>query len=786
MGLASGTALDTVSTFGDMATSMGISQKEAANMSMSLTQLGADLASFKNIPIEQAMTALNGVFTGETESLKTLGVVMTQTQLEAFALSKGIQKNVKDMTEAEMVNLRYAFVMDKTKNAQGDFARTNEGSANQMRIFQETLKQVGATFGEILLPAFTKLVSYLNDLAKSFANLSPETKQFIVITLGIVAAIGPLLIALGSIVPILSAMSAGVRVLGIAFQFLALNPIGLVITGIGLLIAAGIALYKNWDWVSKTIVIAFNYWSNAVTLTINTIQNYFRKFELSVLNIIDSLLKGFGVFSSGISTMKSEIEQSINADNIENQALRAKQAMNSVALSAQFNTASWQEHLKAVNENAGKTEYLSTKFVKLGEQFKVNKYSTDEETKSLKNNAVSTEELVKAKQKLIDTTIKQTNELGDALITALKNQYTQQEQLQKTSLDRQRETSKINFNSTITDAKKMNDELQKSYRKTADENIKSLQDTYDAQIRTINLQLGVDLDAKQTEIDNINKLTEEENRAIAESEFNKAKYDKMKLLSEEKTNDERMKLLDEINAMDDKRNRELLLQKRSDQIDSIRSQMDLLRKQAQEEKNLKETKFKEDVAREQIKLENDLTNLQSNYDLKVLWNTKLNDENDKFYALQEQKINNHFKLLNDSQALQNKAQQLLLQTNQDEAIKLLNSYNPQWEEAGKTFAERLYSGILSKSADIDSAIKKMMNKLKVITSSTGNITPNVNSNPTVKTNTVIDFNSVPSGVKNSATQPKQEVALYMDSTKLATNLAGPLSRVVLAKTGAMM
>jgi hypothetical protein len=139
MGLAGQSALDAAALFGDMATSMGFSQESAAGMSMNLTQLGADLASFKNIPIEQAMTALNGVFTGETESMKMLGVVMTETNLEAFALAQGIEKSVSEMTQAEKISLRYAFVMENTKNAQGDFARTSEGAANQMRMFQESL-----------------------------------------------------------------------------------------------------------------------------------------------------------------------------------------------------------------------------------------------------------------------------------------------------------------------------------------------------------------------------------------------------------------------------------------------------------------------------------------------------------------------------------------------------------------------------------------------------------------------------------------------------------------------
>lgn len=162
MGLAKQTALDMTALFGDMGTSMGISQKESATMSMSLTQLGADLASFKNINIDEATTALNGVFTGETESLKRLGVVMTQTNLEQFAMSKGITKQVKAMTEAEKVNLRYAYVMEKTKNAQGDFVKTGGGFANQLRMFKEQFKELGTSIGGIFLPNMAKGMQALN------------------------------------------------------------------------------------------------------------------------------------------------------------------------------------------------------------------------------------------------------------------------------------------------------------------------------------------------------------------------------------------------------------------------------------------------------------------------------------------------------------------------------------------------------------------------------------------------------------------------------------------------
>ncbi|MBS5725740.1 MAG: hypothetical protein KHW59_08200, partial [Clostridiales bacterium] len=149
MGLAQQTALDTAALFGDMGTSMGLAKNEAAEMSMALTQQAADLASFKNMNIEEVTTALNGVFTGETESLKRLGVVMTEVNLENYALEKGIGKTLDQMSEAEKVQLRYNYVMEKTKNATGDYQRTGGGFANQLRTLTENFKQLGTTLGAL-------------------------------------------------------------------------------------------------------------------------------------------------------------------------------------------------------------------------------------------------------------------------------------------------------------------------------------------------------------------------------------------------------------------------------------------------------------------------------------------------------------------------------------------------------------------------------------------------------------------------------------------------------------
>jgi hypothetical protein len=238
-GIAEGTALDMAALFGDMSTSMGLSTDEAAKLSTSLVGLAGDLSSFKNMNIEEVTTALNGVFTGETESLKRLGIVMTEVNLKQFAMEQGITKNIKLFTQAEKVQLRYNYVMSKTTNAQGDFARTSDGAANQMRIFQETLKELGAEFGQILLPMFTKIITKVNGLLKEFRALSPETKKVIIVIAGVAAAIGPLLIAIGTLTStVIPALITGFGVVTKAAGLFriaitaATGPIGLIVTAI--------------------------------------------------------------------------------------------------------------------------------------------------------------------------------------------------------------------------------------------------------------------------------------------------------------------------------------------------------------------------------------------------------------------------------------------------------------------------------------------------------------------------------------------------------------------------
>ncbi len=177
-GLSETMAKKYTGTFGAMAKAFGFSEQQAYDMSTTLTGLAGDVASFYNITQDEAYTKLKSVFSGETETLKDLGVVMTQNALDAYALSNGYGKVTSKMTEAEKVALRYAFVQDQLSAAQGDFARTSDSWANQTRVLSLQFDQLKASIGSGLIAAFTPVLKIINTLlgrlqvlADAFANL---------------------------------------------------------------------------------------------------------------------------------------------------------------------------------------------------------------------------------------------------------------------------------------------------------------------------------------------------------------------------------------------------------------------------------------------------------------------------------------------------------------------------------------------------------------------------------------------------------------------------------------
>lgn len=165
-------------TFGAMAKAFGFNEKAAYDMSTTLTGLSGDVASFYNINQDEAYTKLKSVFTGETESLKDLGIVMTQTALDSYALANGFGKTTANMSEMEKVALRYQFVQSQLTSAAGDFSRTSDGWANQVRILQLQFDSLKATIGQGLINVLSPVIKVINTIIGKLMSLANAFKAF--------------------------------------------------------------------------------------------------------------------------------------------------------------------------------------------------------------------------------------------------------------------------------------------------------------------------------------------------------------------------------------------------------------------------------------------------------------------------------------------------------------------------------------------------------------------------------------------------------------------------------
>ena len=174
LGMSELTTKQIASRYQAMGTAMGISQKGMADMSTELTRLAGDMASFYNVEQKAVGEDLEAIFTGQTKPLRQYGLDLTEATLQEWAMKQGIDANINSMSQMEKTMLRYQYVMANTGAAQGDFIRTADTWANQVRVLKENFKALGSVMGSTFINALKPLVKALNSAMShiiSFANV---------------------------------------------------------------------------------------------------------------------------------------------------------------------------------------------------------------------------------------------------------------------------------------------------------------------------------------------------------------------------------------------------------------------------------------------------------------------------------------------------------------------------------------------------------------------------------------------------------------------------------------
>ncbi|AHM57234.1 phage-like protein [Peptoclostridium acidaminophilum DSM 3953] len=292
LGLNAYSVRNSMATYNAMLTSMGLTSDESLKISESLTQLSYDMASFYNLKPEEAFEKLKSGISGEAEPLKALGILVNDTTIKTYAYTHGIAKQGEELTEAQKVQARYGAIMEATKNAQGDLARTMDSPTNKLRIMKEQAQQIGIQFGQLLIPILEKLIAVIKPLLDGFQGLSKEQQDMVIKIAMIAAAIGPVIAVIGKVVAIVGAVSSAfgaasgaIAAAGGAFAIIT-GPIGIAVGVIAGLIAIGVALYKNWGTIKSTASTVWNGIKTAIENPINAAKN-------TVKNAVDSIRNFF-------------------------------------------------------------------------------------------------------------------------------------------------------------------------------------------------------------------------------------------------------------------------------------------------------------------------------------------------------------------------------------------------------------------------------------------------------------------------------------------------------------
>lgn len=313
IGMSKQAALEAAGTYGNLFQAFGIGKQASQEMSTELVKLAADLASFNNASIDDALQALRSGLSGETEPLKRFGVALNDVRLKQEALNLGLYSGKGNLDIAAKSQAAFALIMKDTSLAQGDFARTSDGVANQQRILAAQFADVRAELGQALIPTFKTLMSFIAE------TVLPKVREFAAV-LGKEGVGGAIKYAAGEFVGFVSSGGKAKDIIFalttaiVAFKLIVMaatiaqnlfnvsllaNPIGIVVAAIIAIGVALVAAYIRFEGFRKAVTYVINSVIHAWELMTNAI--------ISGINIgirgINAMIRAANLFGAGIETL---------------------------------------------------------------------------------------------------------------------------------------------------------------------------------------------------------------------------------------------------------------------------------------------------------------------------------------------------------------------------------------------------------------------------------------------------------------------------------------------------
>ena len=240
-GIAKSEALSYSNMMGSMLVNIGqLTEEQAAKQSQKLIELAGDLTAMYGGRVQDAVRALTGALKGNNTMLDNYGMAVNDALVKTRALELGLIAQGEEMTLSARQAATLSLIWEQSAAAQGQAAREAEGASGSMRALQVEVKNLATSFGEILLPIITPIVSGIADMVNKIGSLSPELQKTIVVIGGIVAALGPLMLGLGSLLKL-------APLIGTAFTAMT-GPIGIAVAAIA---GATTLIVSNWDAIKE-------------------------------------------------------------------------------------------------------------------------------------------------------------------------------------------------------------------------------------------------------------------------------------------------------------------------------------------------------------------------------------------------------------------------------------------------------------------------------------------------------------------------------------------------------
>jgi hypothetical protein len=485
LGISNQAALEAAGTYGNLFQAFGLGQGEAQKMSTSLVQLAADMASFNNTSIDQAITALRSGLSGETEPLKRFGVALSEVRLKEEALRMGLIKTTSGtLPVAIKSQAAYSLILKDTALAQGDYARTADGTANTMKTLQAKMEDAKVALGEALMPAFRGLLKVLDllipvltKIGDFFKKNQTEVKAF-AITVGVLSAAYGVYTLVVKRAAIQQAILNGI---------MAINPFVAVAVGIGLAVAALVKLWKNSETFRKIVIVVGKTALAAFAAIIPIVGKVFEVImkvvtgPLRALLLVLSKLPGVGKFAkAGLDIMNKGLDGiSDFADAASKKAKELSAGLDKMGAAADKNAGKVDKATKGSKTKPGTVDPAAAAAAK-------------EEADKAKERA---EKVAEAQMSYLEAQIKAHQDYQEK-VADLQKDYADALADAEEAAAEKRADAQATYNEAITDAQKEHTkvmvEIAKDYAKrTAD--IEASHQKKLADLRTAAAQKAVDL-----------------------------------------------------------------------------------------------------------------------------------------------------------------------------------------------------------------------------------------------------------------------------------------------------